>query len=126
MQARNILIIPDTGSISRPSMRHFHFVLRAKDEAGCSFLAPVGSTRPNSDRTCLLSTDECPWLTQESIVLFARVRLWSHGDLANGIRRGRYVLHQDMMSEALFERVCACLRRSPLSPGWARKYVNGC
>ena len=126
MQTKSILIIPDTGSISRPSTRHFHFVLRARDNAGKAFLAPIGSMRPNSDRTCVLLKDEIKWLAQDSIVLFARVGFWSYGDIMNGIRRGNYILHQDVMSDELFDRVCACLRRSPLSPGWAKKYINGC
>lgn len=124
--AKNIIVIPNTGSISNKSTKHYHFVMRAKDDAGRTFLVPVGTTRPNCDRTVILTEQECPILRRESFVLYGRAKLWRRSDLDENVRRGICTVHEYVMDEELFHAVKSGFFRSKFSSGWTRKYITGC
>lgn len=123
ISARDGIVIVGTGSFSRQSTKHLHFCLREPDTASKVLLLPIGTTRPNCDRTCVLQVGDHTFIRMESIALYGRVRLWNYGPMKAAMRRGE-IERTEPASEDLFAKLCAGLRVSPLCPGWARSYYG--
>ena len=117
------VLLRGTGTRFRPDVRHLHLTLRDEDNNGRILLVPVGTQKPNSDCTCAVAVGDHPFIRHASVVLFGRARLFVYGALLDGLRNGT-AEKSEPMTEELHRRVCACLRRSPFSPGWSKKSLG--
>lgn len=123
IRKRGAIILGGTGTPFKPEVGHLHFALKDVDSNGFILLAPVGTKKPNSDLSCVLQVGHHPFIRHESVILYARLRLMKYGHIVSALRNGNAHL-AEAMSPDLHTRVCACLRKSKLSPGWAKKYLG--
>ena len=64
------------------------------------------------DKTCILKPGEHSFIKRDSFVYYARARIQDPDALLRGVSSGKLIV-REMMAQAVFDRVCQGLKRSP-------------
>ena len=123
LNRKDAIVIPGTGGAFRPTISHLHFVLCDCDDSGKVLVAPVGTFKANSDKSCLLEVGDHAFIRHQSVILYSYFSLKKEGPLVADIKRG-IVAKLEPATDALFQRILVGLRTSRFALPWARSKVG--
>ncbi len=97
--------IGDTFLLSAPALRvHLFMILTNPDSHDRVVLTNFSTSRPSSDKSCVVSPTEHPWLSRESIVSFQDARIRTIGELEAADKMG-VLRHNSPLSGRLLSRI---------------------